>query len=516
MKKQFRKLLLGFGAIVLALGGVFATAAPAQASAPVVLSGSSWFSGTGVNVCSASTDPNCGSQSHVGGWSANWWQCVELAQRFYQSKGWHSGIFSGVNYAYQIYDNATSLGMSRQANGSITSIVPGDMIIHASNDPASGGAGHVAIVDSVVGLTVNVVEQNGPTSNARATYSRSGGTLTRGSAPILGIVHSPSNTTSTTPTGGKSLSGDTKADLLWYEASNNGTGKVNVTNPAGNGGVSFNSWFSGYSSPDWSGLGDFNGDGYTDLAWYEAWNNGGTLKVNFSNGTGFTSQATWFSGYSAPTKAYVADFSGDGKADIGWYEAWNNGGTMKVIQTNSTGTGSGPSYTWFSGFSAPDWTTAADFTGDNKADIAWYEGWNNGTMKIFSTNSSGTGTGAGYTWFSGYGAPDFAGAGDFTGDGKADLAWYEAWNNGGTLKVFATNSSGNGMGAGYTWFSNFAAPTYAGIADFTGDNKSDILWYSASNNGTGHVVTTNSSGTGSSGGYNWFSGYAAPTWAAVG
>lgn len=198
MKKQTRKLLVSVGTFVLALGVVLGLAAPAQASAPVVLAGSGWSNGSGVNVCSASTDPNCGSEAHVGGWSADWWQCVELAQRFYKKQGWYSGIFPGVDYAYQIYNNASGLGMSRQANGSIASIIPGDMIVHASTDPGSGGAGHVAIVDSISGSTVNVVEQNGPTSNGRASYTLSNGTLVRGSAPILGIVHSPANNSGST------------------------------------------------------------------------------------------------------------------------------------------------------------------------------------------------------------------------------------------------------------------------------------------------------------------------------
>lgn len=180
--------------LLVALAGMVNTTSSASASAPVLLSGSQWFSGRGVNVCAPSTDPYCGSEYHVGGWNQNWWQCVELAQRLYQKQGWHSGIFAGVSYAYQIYDQAGNLGMSRQANGSITSIVPGDMIVHGSDAPGTGGAGHVSIVDSVSGSTVNVVEQNTYNNQPRATYSFSGGTLSRGGVgTIRGIVHDPAN-----------------------------------------------------------------------------------------------------------------------------------------------------------------------------------------------------------------------------------------------------------------------------------------------------------------------------------
>ncbi|MGQ0778414.1 MAG: hypothetical protein ACT4NY_29070, partial [Pseudonocardiales bacterium] len=117
----------------LVLSGLFGGAGIAMAGAPVVLNANQWFGGAGVAVCASSTDPVCGGQQHVGGWSGNWWQCVELAQRFYQTKGWHSGIFSNVSYAYQIYDKAAALGITRQGNSGISSIRPGDMIVHGPN-----------------------------------------------------------------------------------------------------------------------------------------------------------------------------------------------------------------------------------------------------------------------------------------------------------------------------------------------------------------------------------------------
>jgi hypothetical protein len=164
-----------------------------RAAAPVI-DGSSWLHGTGVNACAPGIDTTCGGQTHIGGIGTNWWQCVELAQRLYYLRGWYTannGIFSGISYAYQIYDNASSLGMSRQANGSVASVVPGDMIVHTSAD--GGGAGHVAVVDSIVGGNVNVVEQNFNGTAETAAYTLSGSTLSRGSMHIAGVVHSPNN-----------------------------------------------------------------------------------------------------------------------------------------------------------------------------------------------------------------------------------------------------------------------------------------------------------------------------------
>ncbi|MGQ0779426.1 MAG: CHAP domain-containing protein, partial [Pseudonocardiales bacterium] len=98
------------------------------------------------------------------------------------------------SYAYQIYDKAAALGITRQGNSGISSIRPGDMIVHGPNaSPYDEGAGHVAIIDSISGSTVNVVEQNG-SSTGRAVYTLSNGSLSRpGMVNIRGVVHDPDN-----------------------------------------------------------------------------------------------------------------------------------------------------------------------------------------------------------------------------------------------------------------------------------------------------------------------------------
>lgn len=374
----------------------------------------------------------------------------------------------------------------------------------------SGTYGHVAFVQSVnTDGTITVSEYN-------HGWPLDGNYGTRtGTASALGFVSFVHFGISASTGLSSSITGDNKADLIWYEAwSNNGQAKVIGTNSSGNGAAFSNAWFSGYAAPTWAGLGDFNGDGKTDLAWYESWNNG-TLKVLFSNGSGFSSSVTWFSGFSAPKWADVGDFTGDGKDDIAWYEDWNNGGTLKVIPTNANGNGPNASITWFSGYSAPDWADVGDLTGDGKDDIGWYESWNNGSLKVLVTNNSGSGVASGNVWFSGYSKPTWAAIGNFSGDNKKDIAWYEDWNSGGKLSVLPSN--GGGFNSSITWFTGFAKPTRAFAADFNGDGRDDIGWYEASQeNGRLKVIPTKSDGTGTQPTITWFTGYAAPTWAAAG
>lgn len=278
----------------------------ARASAPVLLSGSAWLNGQGVNVCDGSTDPYCGSEGHVGGWSANWWQCVELAQRLYQKLNWHSGTF-GVSYAYQIYDQAPAIGMTRQPNGSITSIKPGDMIIHGSDAPYSGGAGHVSVVDYVVGSTVHVVEQNTYNDQPRATYTLSGGTLTRsGSGTLRGIVHDPANTLGATPPANNmqpnnsDVDGNRGADLIITTAEAGGYFKSFALPSTYEQFLQPQLWLNG-SGFGWSGItplaGDVNGDGKSDYVFLtrEA---SGFIKafVSKSTGSGFQTPQLWWDG----------------------------------------------------------------------------------------------------------------------------------------------------------------------------------------------------------------------------
>jgi hypothetical protein len=184
--------------------GVKPTPALADSCGAVQLSGSSWLGGHGVDV--HSNYPYQGSGTDCGGVVHNLsasppqygdaWQCVELAQRLYNTEGWYSGVFSGVSVAADIYSQASGghlTDMSVQANGSITSIAPGDMIINGTSDVYSSGVGHVAIVNSVNGSSVQAVQENADSPTTMYTLSSdslSGG----GGTDILGIVHSSMDT----------------------------------------------------------------------------------------------------------------------------------------------------------------------------------------------------------------------------------------------------------------------------------------------------------------------------------
>jgi hypothetical protein len=173
----------------------------------------SWLGGHGVTVYSnGSSRLHCGAangscESRIGSHrdidAGAKWQCVELAQRLYITYGWYPRKF-GVAYAYLIWSAAPRLGMTRTRNGTLWggSLHPGDMIVWKPSTDV-GSAGHVAIVDTVVGTQVAVKEQNWGRATSewdrqrgRSVYALARGRLNGHGLPpsdIYGIVHSPRN-----------------------------------------------------------------------------------------------------------------------------------------------------------------------------------------------------------------------------------------------------------------------------------------------------------------------------------
>lgn len=325
------------------------------------------------------------------------WECVELAMRYmYLAYGISPYMLSGN--ARTIVSDYAGSRLEKKVNSGSELPTPGDVLAMNISE-----YGHTAVVTSVDvnGLGNGVVwamEQNASSSGVRQ-INVAGGIL---QSNVTGWLHDPQYVS--TP----SFSGDGKADILWYESWNSGSAKLIKTNTNGNGVESSDTWLSGFATPTWVGKGDFNGDGKTDLAWYESWNNG-TLKVMMSNGSGFNTPITWFYGIATPDWADIGDFDGDGKDDIAWYRS-ASGGKLEVIKTNSSGTGHSGATTWFTGFSAPNFAAAADFSGDGKTDLAWYLSATS-KLEVLPTNSTGTGPTGTVQWLTGFGAPSWAWAG---------------------------------------------------------------------------------------------------------
>ena len=163
--------------------------------------------------------------------------------------------------------------------------------------------------------------------------------------------------------------------------------------------------------------GDFNGDGFTDIVGRVLQT--GQWWVALSDGKGHFTTSLWdaWSPGIAWADVQVADFNGDGKADL----AGRDPSTGIWFVDLSTGTAFQPPRPWATWYAGVTWTDvlAGDLTGNGKADLVgrvlqtgqWWASVSTGSS--FSNSLWATWY-AGVTWVA-------VQLGDFNGDGKLDL-----------------------------------------------------------------------------------------------
>ncbi len=328
----------------LSIGIMSALPLPVASAAPsvnpgscgsVLLAGSAWLGGRGVNVKSNGADEGLGSDcssahSYVNGVLAgDEWQCPELVSRLYLSQGWIHATWAGD--AGQPLWNNTPGNLSKQANGQVSYLGPGDVVIINVFDNGTSDGGHALVVNDsshVTSGTVDLVSQNsGAPGNAKPQVS---GTISGGKVSIggggggwtyqtIGVVHAPSTQ---------------QGVLDFIKTKNTGSGKVELFEIPG----------PNYqrqptvATPTWFSAGDAN------------------------NG--------WFQ-MEQPTVATPTWFS-PGDANNGWFQL--DGSTLVFIKTKNTGSGKvelfeipGPNYQRQPTVATPTWFSAGD------ANNGWFQ-----------------------------------------------------------------------------------------------------------------------------------------------
>ena len=180
------------------------------------------------------------------------------------------------------------------------------------------------------------------------------------------------------------------------------------------------------TDPAWkiAGSGDFNGDGFGDLVWQKS--DDGTVAVWLMRGTLLLGAAVV--NYSPVASGWnirgVGDVNGDGKADLVWQ---SNDGFLAVWLMNGFNA-TAAAFLSIQKVADTNWVVAGagDVSGDGKADIVWQNKVNGGLgvwylngATVIDTKALSIVSASSLSW-------KITGVGDVNGDAMADLLWQNA------------------------------------------------------------------------------------------
>lgn len=283
------------------------------------------------------------------------------------------------------------------------------------------------------------------------------------------------------------LNGDGLSDIVVHRDSGADSVSVRLNNGDGtfgpvqnyNGGDNF--WGRGQTLA----VGDFNGDGKTDLA---AGHNTG-VNVLLGNGAGsFAAPIVYlFPDSESAISLTAADLNGDGKLDLvagtqNWYGDPSTGQSLAVFMGNGNGTFTTPTFhalpTDADIYAFPSSVQVGDVNEDGRPDVVAARMYN--TLDVLLGNGDGT-LGAVALFPTGPTPSVWSQSvalGDVNGDGHLDVVANDS--NGSAVRVLPGNGSGT-FAAGVSYAVG-ASPSAVRLADVNADGRLDVLTANANGN----------------------------------
>ena len=289
--------------------------------------------------------------------------------------------------------------------------------------------------------------------------------------------------------------GDGNTDLIYIGGENYPNQRNFVMLSNGDG--SFESFdlgdysLGGNGDPNRTKLGDFDGDGNTDLIYIggESYPNQRNF-VMLSNGDGsfesFDLGDYSLGGNGDPNRTKLGDFDGDGNTDLIYIggESYPNQRNFVML---SNGDGSFESFDLgdysLGGNGDPNRTKLGDFDGDGNTDLIYIGGESYPNQRNFVMLSNGDGSFESFDLgdysLGGNGDPNRTKLGDFDGDGNTDLIYIggESYPN---QRNFVMLSNGDGsfesFDLGDYSLGGNGDPNRTKLGDFDGDGNTDLIY----------------------------------------
>ena len=364
-------------------------------------------------------------------------------------------------------DAATSLG-SGTVSGGIATLTAGPFTLgsHSLTAAYSGDTNDTASTSPAQTHTVGSPTASVSLGSLMAIYDGTPKSATGFTSPAGLKLHFTYNGSATAPTAASTYTVLATVSDNVFAGSATGTLTIGVAKPSGTLTMAAGSPITTGTNTVAVANGDFNGDGFQDIASVSSGD--GTVTVLLGDGTGhFTQPHSPFAAGTNPSSIAVGDFNGDGVQDLAVANFASN--NVTVLLGDGTGNFNAAAGSPFAVGSGPVGVVAADLNGDGFWDLAVVN-TNDSTVSVLLSNGVG-----GFSPASG--SPLRAGVnplglalGDFNLDGKLDIAVADFGED--AVLIL----KGNGLGAfpGSFKYTNIFSAASIVVADFNGDGKPDF------------------------------------------